>query len=292
MLYARGIMTIVMNAGIDSAKSSRSISLIGDSMNRPTMTSTGVVAAAGIERNTGAKNNAITKHIAVAKAVRPVRPPCATPDALSTYVVVVLAPRQAPVIVAMASAMKALFSPGMRPSFCIIPALVHTPTSVPMVSNMSMKRNVNTTISISIVKIWWNSNLQNIGAMDGGVSMMPLKFVMPIGIPMSAVARIPMSSEPGTFLITSTEVMIIPITPSRAEPPVSLPMVTNVAEFSTMMPAFLSPMKAMNSPMPAPMARLSVVGIASTMRVRIFVTVISTKRNPSMRMAVSANCHE
>ena len=109
---------------------------------------------------------------------------------------------------------------------------------------------------------------------------------------MSAVARIPMSSEPGTFLITSTEVTIIPITPSKAESPVSLPMVTNVAAFSTMMPAFLSPMKAMKSPMPAPMARLSVVGIASTMRVRIFVTVISTKRNPSMRMAVSANCHE
>ena len=75
MLYVRGIMMMVMNAGIDSAKLSRSISLIGDSMNRPTITRTGVVAAAGIERNIGAKNSAMTKHMAVAKAVNPVRPP-------------------------------------------------------------------------------------------------------------------------------------------------------------------------------------------------------------------------
>ena len=84
----------------------------------------------------------------------------------------------------------------------------------------------------------------------------------------------------------------MPITPSRADPLVRCPMLTKVASLETMMPAFLRPMKAMKSPMPAPMARFSVAGMASTMSVRIFVTVMRMKRMPSMRMAVSANCHE
>ena len=109
---------------------------------------------------------------------------------------------------------------------------------------------------------------------------------------MSAVARMPMSSEPGTFLMTSTEVSTMPITPSSAVPSVMVPMVTKVAEFSTMMPAFFSPMKAMKSPMPAPMARFTDAGMASTMSVRTFVSVSTTKMKPSMSIAVSANCHE
>ena len=107
------------------------------------MSNTGVVAAAGMERKTGAKNNAMMKQTAVEKAVRPVRPPNATPDALSTYVVVVLAPMHAPEMVAIASAINALLSPEIRPSGRIMPALVHTPTRVPMVSNISTKRKVH-----------------------------------------------------------------------------------------------------------------------------------------------------
>ena len=55
----------------------------------------------------------------------------------------------------------------------------------------------------------------------------------------------PMSSEPGTFFMTSTDVIMMPITPSSAVPWVMLPMVTNVEVFSTMMPAFFSPINAM-----------------------------------------------
>ena len=121
---------------------------------------------------------------------------------------------------------------------------------------------------------------------------MPVNEVMPIGMPNKAVARIPMSNAPGTFFITSTEVMMMPIMPSKAVPWVMSPMLTKVAALSTMMPAFFSPMKAMKSPIPAPMARFSVAGMASTMSVRIFVAVMRMKRMPSMRMAVSANCHE
>ena len=82
--YVRGIIIIQMNTGIDSLKSSNGIFLIGSSIRRPTITSAGVVAANGIERNTGQKNKAAAKHIAMENAVRPERPPWATPAALST----------------------------------------------------------------------------------------------------------------------------------------------------------------------------------------------------------------
>ena len=49
---------------------------------------------------------------------------------------------------------------------------------------------------------------------------MPVKWVIPIGMPIRAVPRMPISSEPGTFLITSTEVKMMPITPSKAVPDV------------------------------------------------------------------------
>ena len=96
-----------MNAGNDSVKSLNGTFLIGSSMRRPTITRAGAVAAAGIERKRGEKNNEIAKHIPTTNAVSPERPPCATPAALSTYVVVVDAPRHAPAVVAMASAMNA-----------------------------------------------------------------------------------------------------------------------------------------------------------------------------------------
>ena len=73
-----------MNAGIDSEKSSNGMRLTGSSIIRPTSTSTGAIAAAGIERKSGEKKRAIPKQHAIVNAVSPVRPPCATPDALST----------------------------------------------------------------------------------------------------------------------------------------------------------------------------------------------------------------
>lgn len=96
-----------VNAGIDSEKSSNGILTIDSNINKPTIISAGAVAAEGIERNSGEKNRAMAKHIATAKAVSPERPPCATPAALSTYVVVVEVPSIAPAVVAIASAINA-----------------------------------------------------------------------------------------------------------------------------------------------------------------------------------------
>ena len=83
------------------------MSRMGLSMNRPTMTSTGHVAEPGMERKSGAKMSATAKHTAVVKAVSPDRPPCATPEALSTYVAMALDPIIDPMVVPTASAMKA-----------------------------------------------------------------------------------------------------------------------------------------------------------------------------------------
>ena len=88
----------------------------GDIIISPTRISTGAVAALGTARKNGARNRASKKHMAVTKAVSPLRPPSLTPDALSTKDVTVLVPRQAPAVVPMASVKKACFKRGIFPS--------------------------------------------------------------------------------------------------------------------------------------------------------------------------------
>ena len=95
------------NAGIDSDISSNGMFLIGSTISRPTIIRAGAVAAAGIERNKGEKKSATAKQIPTTNAVSPDLPPCATPAALSTYVVVVDVPKHAPNVVAMESAINA-----------------------------------------------------------------------------------------------------------------------------------------------------------------------------------------
>ena len=73
--YVRGIIMMQMNAGIDSEKSSSGILKIGSIMSRPTITSAGAVAAAGMDRKRGEKKIATPKHTATESAVRPERPP-------------------------------------------------------------------------------------------------------------------------------------------------------------------------------------------------------------------------
>ena len=84
ILYVKGINTIVRKAGRPSLISLKLIFATDDIINNPTMIRAGEVAAAGTIRNNGAKNRAKTNIIAVLTAVNPVRPPEATPDALST----------------------------------------------------------------------------------------------------------------------------------------------------------------------------------------------------------------
>ena len=113
----------------------------------------GAVAAVGIMVKTGAKKRDRANIPAVDRAVRPVLPPSATPEADSTKVVTVEVPRQAPAKVPTASAIRALPTLGNFPSLSSIPALEATPARVPTVSKISTKRKVKTTMSISNEKI-------------------------------------------------------------------------------------------------------------------------------------------
>ncbi len=84
MEYTSAMNTPVKNAGIASSSSDQLISLNDESIIIPTMTRAGAVAADGIALINVAKNALIAKHIATTTLTRPVRPPTAIPDALST----------------------------------------------------------------------------------------------------------------------------------------------------------------------------------------------------------------
>ena len=77
----------------------------------------GAVAALGIEPNRGSRNSERANRTATVTAVRPVLPPSATPEALSTNVVTVDVPRTAPSVVPIASARRASLQLGIDPSF-------------------------------------------------------------------------------------------------------------------------------------------------------------------------------
>lgn len=90
MLYVRGIATRQRYAGIDSVKSSKSILTTALIIRNPTNISAGAVAKPGIAINIGERRIAATNKAPVTTDARPVLPPSATPDELSTNVVQLL----------------------------------------------------------------------------------------------------------------------------------------------------------------------------------------------------------
>ena len=101
------------------------------------------MAKEGIARKIGESRRESPNSTAATREVRPVRPPSATPEALSTKVVTVEVPHIAPTVVPTASERRAPFMRGSLPSLSSMSALEATPISVPSVSNMSTKRNAN-----------------------------------------------------------------------------------------------------------------------------------------------------
>ena len=75
-------------------------------------------------------------------------------------------------------------------------------------------------VAISAVKILDHSNFMKIGSMLGGMLEKPSRLVIPIGIPINVVARIPIKSAPLTFFTKRTEVSTIPIIANNPEPEV------------------------------------------------------------------------
>ena len=131
------------------------------------MISAGDVAKDGIARKIGDRNRERPNKRAAVRLVSPVRPPSATPEALSTKVVVVEVPRTAPAAVPTASAMRAPLIFGSFPFSSSMSALEATPIRVPSVSNISTNRNANMMTTKSMVNTFEKSICIKVGAMLG-----------------------------------------------------------------------------------------------------------------------------
>ena len=107
MLYRNGIAMIAINAGMASVRSLKSILVTDVSIRNPTMIRAGAVAKDGIARKIGDNSSDNPKRMAAIREVSPVRPPSATPEALSTKVVTVEVPHIAPTVVPTASERRA-----------------------------------------------------------------------------------------------------------------------------------------------------------------------------------------
>lgn len=107
ILYVKGMKIMVMKAGNPLLTSLKSIFPTELIINKPIIINAGAVAAAGTIKKIGAKKRASKNMMEVLTLVSPVRPPAATPEALSTYAVFGLVPNNAPAIVPIASAKRA-----------------------------------------------------------------------------------------------------------------------------------------------------------------------------------------
>ena len=167
MLYRKGMAMMAINAGIASVISLKSILVTEVSIRNPTMISAGAVAKDGIARKIGDRNRDSPKRMAATREVSPVRPPSATPEALSTKVVTVEVPHIAPTVVPTASERRAPLIFGSLPSLSSMSALEATPIRVPSVSNMSTKRNANMITTKSSENTMEKSIFIKVGAMLG-----------------------------------------------------------------------------------------------------------------------------
>ena len=122
------------------------------------------MAKEGIARKIGESRRESANRIPATMEVRPVRPPSATPEALSTKVVTVEVPQTAPTVVPTASERSAPLIFGSLPSLSSISALEATPISV---SNISTNRNANMMTTKSSENTMEKSIFIKVGAILG-----------------------------------------------------------------------------------------------------------------------------
>ena len=103
---------------------------------------------------------------------------------------------------------------------------VPTPTSVPMVSNISIKRKIKMTVTPPSLNVLTKSSLKNVGAIVGGRLAIPWNFTTPIKTPISAVVIIPISMPPFILNAKRMEIIKIPIIASKTGGECRLPRET------------------------------------------------------------------
>lgn len=185
---------------------------------KPTKINAGAVAAGGTNAKIGLRNRAERNKRPVTSEARPVLAPAAIPEALSTKLVTVEVPRQAPAIVPVASARSARFALTIVPFSSFKFACSATPTKVPIVSNKSVNKNVKNTMKNLIERTLAHSNLQKYGVagLEKGENPSGIE-VTPKGIPIIVVITRPKRIAPDTFFIDKTIVMIRPCIATIAE---------------------------------------------------------------------------
>src|SRR4051795_1968414 len=108
------------------------------------MISAAAVACAGTIEMSGAKKRNGMKRAPATTATQPVRPPAATPEPDSMYVVADDVSDAPPPIAASESTSSGFLMSSMWPSALRYPAGLPTPTSVPIVSKKSDRKSANT----------------------------------------------------------------------------------------------------------------------------------------------------
>ena len=208
-------------------------------------------------------------------------------------------PTIAPAILADASAVIAAPILGSLPSGVSRFAFRETPMSVPMVSNMLT--NISAKIR-SHVSARWSIGYQKSIAIkvfdiDSGMPTtadgvaVSVPFSVGTNAPISVSVTIDIKMAPVTRFTISTIVKMIPARASITAGSERSPSCTNVAGLSTISPAFLRPIKAMNKPMPHCTPILSDGGIDSAIFVRTPVNDSIRKRIPFQKTIPNAASH-
>ena len=210
------------NAGIPISNFLKSIDEIFSNIDTPISISTGATAAIGTHSIIGYKSIDSKKNRETNTEVKPVLPPASIPAVLSKYVVALLVPRSAPIIVPAESATIARSKlRGIFPFLSIlnIPAFLPVPINIPIVSNKSDIVIVNIVIKrinipLLIVSKPVKSNLNSVGVISG-INLKVEKsgnLVTPSGIPIIVLNSIPFKYAAFFFLTSNIAVNTSPST--------------------------------------------------------------------------------
>ena len=202
-----------------------------------------------------------------------------------------------PAAAAAESTMRIGCTSSTSPFLSTKPARLPTATTVPMVSKKSLMSRLHTnssstgcTITCAMASVpsgvTWNgaANAEKSGANEKSVT----GGVTPIGMPMIVAATMEISRAPLRLTAVSTTATMMEMAATMAVGLVRSPSARNVDSSAAMNPPPCSPMKAMNKPMPMPMAHLRDTGMASMTALRKPQSTSSKMRMPSRNTTAMA----
>ena len=244
----------------------------------PTITNAPVVTLVVNKLNTnGAKKIDSMNNIPVTIVANPVLAPTVIPVPLSVYDVTVLVPIILPIIVPIPSAKNALSIPLPCPSSSTKPHCLPNTSRLPVVSNKSTNKALNT-ITIKLIgfankppKPFKNppTTLKSkfvLIIVDGTVGINPLVSKKPnatIINPIIDVNTILINMAKGTFLKCKINVNIILINAKNVDGNNRLPISTPLSALNRIIPPLLKPMNATKKPIPIHIAIFKSLGMVS-----------------------------